>query len=385
MTTTGADNPGPHNAEQFAPEPGRSPAAVAAELVAHGLLEFTLLKDTNARGSRVERVLGAINPLRMPPAAATASRPQAPIGDGRETLPTPAFAFRRIVRWSLAAAALIAVCVGLVIFGVPGERAALAELKLSITAMRNAGQRRYEIRMLRWGQDSPDQRPDAIVDSSGEQILIRHTPPWARGGYAFAGRDDKGAWAIRNGKINRNKPERDFPPYITDGGESFMLEGMDHQLEQLPDRFTLERLDPAPVSGAADNLNFERIVAHRKSAEGPMPNHVDLWIDPATHLVERVEYRWDKSAGFDKGPRGGPPDGDRRGPRSRDHDGPGGPGHGDRPPGPPPGDDEPSPNDHGPPPGGRPGPGARPRLILFQRVDAPALAPDWYHPEAHLQ
>src|SRR5204863_369444 len=119
---------------------------------------------------------------------------------------------------------------------------------------------------------------------------------------------------------------------------------------------------------------FDRVTASRTDRAGPYPHRVELWIDPATHRPERVEFRWDApAAGEDQGsPRDdhGPPgkDGERRGPGH--DDGPGGPpprdGHGDGPGQGPPRDGDGA--DHAPP--GRPG---RLKLIAFQRVDAPAL------------
>jgi hypothetical protein len=413
---------------------GRDVDVVAAEHVVQGLLEFQNRGDVEAKGRRVARVLEALG------------QSAADAGAGA---PPVVYSFKRFARWGLSIAAVIGLGTALVFLGLPGERTALAEMQQTIAAMKGAGERRYEIRMDRAG--GQENSPAAIVDSSGDLLLIRHTPPWLRdkSSYAFAGRDAKGAWAIRNGKIIRGeRSEDDWPPFITDGGEAFMLSSVGSQLDQLPDQFTFQRGGSAPIDGKSATAQYERISAARKTTAGPMPTRVELWIDPATHLVERVEYHWDsssagggaggavdgggKSGSHGPGPKGGghrggdgpPPDDDGDGPPPPP-DGHGGPGHPPHdhgpdgpdghggPHGPPPdedGMDGPPPppdgmgdggprhghDDHGGPggpggPGGHGGPGGGPgghgggpRMIVFQRIDAAPFPAGWFDPETHL-
>ena len=189
--------------------------------------------------------------------------------------------------------------------------------------MQSAGERRYEVR-IGGGSDDKGGELGAIIDTrSPGLLLIRHRPPRSTG-YSFGGRDDKGEWSIRSdGSINRDNPKRDWPPFVTDGGESLVIDSIDRLLSTLPGKFTLELTAAAPIEGVSTRL-FDRVTAKRNSRSGPEPNTVELWIDPTTKLVERIEYRWDQAAqGGGSGERGdtgvpGPRDsGPRRASRSR--------------------------------------------------------------------
>ncbi len=346
------------------PESRESHAQAASELVVQGLLEYVHRGDGARREERLAKFFDGL--------------------DG-SAAPARVFVLRRYARWGLAIAAMIGICTILVLVGVPGESSALAEVKQSIAAMKNAGERRYEVSFVSGDGAAGAKDVNAIIDTSGPGLLlIRHKPPWARD-FVAAGRDEKGAWATtRDGLTTRDHPERNWPPFVTDGGESLIMDSMDRLLDGLPDRFDLRRGDAAMIPGsgsASATRTYDRITARRKTTAGPQPNTVELWIDPSTKLVERIEYHWDtglvgRSAGDgvgrgdkggDGGPGGGPGgkphgpppgddmDGPGRGPPPAHHDhgpddfGPGGPhghgpddhgpsGHGDRPPPPPDGD-----------------------------------------------
>lgn len=363
------------------PAPDATPARAAGELVVQGLLESLHRRDAASREARIETFFAGLeNPKRL-----------------------RVFPFRRVVRWGMAIAAVIALTTTLVLIGVPGESTALAEVRQSIRAMRAAGDRRYEVSMAKRSGDDAAADVNAIIDMrSPNLLLIRHKPPgW--NDFAVGGRDEKGAWAIlKDGTTTRTNPERQWPPFVTDGGETFMTQSIDKQLEELPELFTFAKTASEKVPGAAsDGLAMDRITATRKQRSGFKPSRVDLWIDPASHFVERIEYRWDEAApgGSRGGPGGGggsqdgdhdrgPKRGGPRGPDDGDHHG----SDGDRPP--PPRDRLDGPG-HGP--GGSPPPssgkrggdhgsgghGSAQRLVVFQRVDAPTLPPDWFTPEGH--
>ena len=204
------------------------------------------------------------------------------------------------------------------------------------------------------------------------------------------GRDAKGEWAIRpDGTVERERPRAYWPPWSVDG-ESLTVDSLDTLLEQLPKRYTLTRGASGPIDGGA--RKFDRVTASRLDRAGPYPNSVELWIDPDTHLAERVEFRWDDASGTvdgtksEKGapaPRGGGPRGEGGG----EH-GPGDGPDGHRPPPPPDGDGHGDGPGREPPPreGGERGGAGRGGLKLIsilRRVEAPAFADEWFTPEGH--
>ncbi|MGH7132462.1 MAG: hypothetical protein ACREJO_11005 [Phycisphaerales bacterium] len=398
--TTEPTNSLPHDEPTpIEPEPGRAPRAVAAELVIHGLLVFLHLRPPGAANPRVARVLEALH-ADVRPAPTQIHR----------------FPARRLVRWGLAAAAVLAIGATIVFFGVPGESAALAEVRQTVQALRAGGDRRYEVRLLSWADASPPDRPNAIVDTRApDKMVLRHTPPGYKD-YVTVGRDANGTWGISPaGKIVRNPPRQYWPPFATVDGASLFDESIDGLLESLPRQYDLTRtLDAA--SDALPGRTFTLIRADRRTRTGHLPHHIDLYIDPQTRALERIEFRWDSEQrdNSDRGP-------DDRGPGDRGR-GPGGPsGFGsDEPPPPPPDHDDrngpggprgprrPGGPDHDPGsvrgdggpagpngPGGFGGPGGPkgdastsrpglPKLIIFQRVTPPDYPTDWFTPEGHL-
>src|SRR6185295_4148570 len=67
----------------------------------------------------------------------------------------------RALRWVAAAAALVAVVVVLRVTGVPTESSALAEVQRTIRAMKEGGDRRYEVTLVR--SDGPHR--NATIDT----------------------------------------------------------------------------------------------------------------------------------------------------------------------------------------------------------------------------
>ena len=256
----------------------RSPVAQAEQLVIHGLLEFYLSDDRVHRARRVEAVMAA---LRAPAPIPVSPPVRAPREASR--------ALRlRLPRWLFAAAALVLFATALTFLGLPGEQSAAAQVRQSIAAMKQAGDRRYEVTLVHARAEDGPPHINAIVDTRPPNLLlIRHKPPWATD-FITAGRDAAGAWATtRSGEVTRDEPQRHWPPFITDGGETFILNSMDDLLTALPDLFTMTRAPRQAIDGVDTRL-FDRITATRHDRRGPRPHTVELWIDQGTHLVERI-------------------------------------------------------------------------------------------------
>jgi hypothetical protein len=374
------DNPNPPGADPhdgpagIDPPADGAPADVAAQLVVHGLLEYLRINDAVAQERRVARVMEEIAGERV--AGRVFPRPS--------SRPSP-----RVVRWAMAAAVLLAVGVWAYFVGIPSERAQ-AEVQRAVAALRAAGDRRYEVRLQAWDQEHGSTKLGAVVDTRSPGItLVRHWPPRRENGL-IVGHDAKGEWAIRpeDGTIERERARQYWPPWSVDG-ESLTVDSLDTLLEQLPKKYTLEQGAREPLAGGVKL--FDRVSATRGDHTGMIPERVELWIDPETRLAERVEFRWTTKHEV----RGAPPgrnDGDHV-----DHAPPDRDGHPD---GPDQGPDRGGPDRAGPDQGPDRGPGHRPpprkdggpqgrgpqpmRLIVFQRVDAPVFAPDWFTPEGHV-
>jgi hypothetical protein len=392
--------------ESIAPEAPGGEAAALQQFV-HGLLAF-LHHDAAARQeARVRRVMAAI---------AAEDR----------VMPPPVVL--RTIGWrrpaGLVAAALV--IVGVLAFLLPTEQSATATVQSSLRALRSGGERRYDVRVMLPGRNNVEEEAMATVDARGEgYLVVRARTP--RGDRVILGRDEQGRWIIRpDGSVDRFPPRQAWPRWLDAGENTVLLESVDAQLEAVLKQYNLERTEPAPLPGRAGGsggegaTKYERITARRKSPS-PEPERIELWLERDTRLVKRMELHWAErpwegppgpggaagpgrpevgmpgppgagmppeqplpGMGMPHGPmprgmrRPGPGPGPRLGPGPEDG-GPGAPMPGPPPPHPPPrprfldGPPEFGPGRHPPPP----------RMIVFERVEAPAFEAGWFSPEAH--
>jgi len=358
-------NPPDPNAAHVEPAPGAPPEVVADEMLAHGLLTY-LHKDTPEH--QVRRVRHAMCTI----AAESSQDPEAQAPGRRLRFPV------RTARGWLALAASLALVATAAFFGFPGETSAQAVVQKSIDAMRTAGaggaaDRRFEVRMQRFADAELEKEPSAVVDMRPPNFLLlrAHAP---EGHEIIAGRDQAGGWCIRlDGGVEREHPQQAWPRWAMVGDESLFADSVDRLLEEMARGYRLERSGEATLEGRP-GTKFRHIVGTRNRPRGPGGDRVEIWIDPATNVVERLEMHWNQQtggegaspAGAQRGPNGGPGDDSMRrphpprGPRAdpgahddgrppRPEDGP----DGDRLPpprrGPPDG-----PRGDGPPPGGDP-------------------------------
>lgn len=387
-----------------------SPQSAAAERWAHGVLEFMNRDTPLEQERRVSRVMSS--------------------------LATPASKMRIVlVRWA-AAAALVVFTATLFALLFHSETSALATVRSAVEASRAAGTSRFAITVT--PANDEDEHPIGTLDAkSGRMFLLTHRTP--QGHTIIAGRDAAGEWAIHpDGAVDRTNPRMAWPPWAFLSDSTVVVGSVDDILNELEERYDLniapETTEMAP-NAPAGSPRLRHIHAG-SPRPGPLPETVDLWVDPATNLVQVMELRWRSGPRQGPGPegqgpggpgqpngpgRGGRPGGPMGGPREGGgggggfgpppHDRADGPLPGDRPnrvdgPGGPEGPRGPRrdgarPMD-GPPgvngpeggPGGRvdgqrPGPdGGRrragpPRMIRFQRQDAPALPDNWFSPDGH--
>lgn len=318
------------------PDSAGTPAQQAAELVIDGLLRSLGARTEEGHAGRIDRVVRALH-------AGEARTPHA--------LPAPREAARRARprRGWLRTLVLLAVAAAVLVLvsrtGVPGENAALAQVRGAISSMRLPGDRRYEIRVFTNTGAELNAVPDTIDARYPDgHLLVRHHPPFSPTDI-FVGRDGTGLWSIgKSGDVNRQSPKRDLPPWASLENEWILGDTVDQLLEALTGSYDLSPGPAATDTIEGGDEHFTRVTAVRRAARRFSPDRVELWIHPGTRAVERVELHWDPAVAGQ--------------PRSTKRDGERGRREG----------------------GERRGP---PLKIILQRVDAGAFPDDWFSPAAH--
>lgn len=347
------------------------PQAIADEQFIHGLLGCLHEETASTRRQRVNRVLEAITE-----ADAAMSRRW----------------WRRTIRPLSAAAAVLLVVLVIVVFGFPGRQSAYAIVQASIDASRTAGDRRYEVFIMKHGDEALSAEPVAVMDlGEGGYLLVKATTP--EGHQLVIGRDGQGEWTIRrDGSIERFRPEDAWPRWVNLGESTILIEAVDTLLARLAERYELELADAASLDEYDSDAgrSFDRVNAELLAEPGADPERIELWISPQDYLVHRMTLQWPRlgrQAGVDaeRPPLGRPPVGDRPPPVRRDDrfDG----SFGAAPPLPlPPPHLGPRPQLlHGPPrfaEGRNPPP---PKMIVFQRIEIDELPAAWFEPQSHAE
>jgi hypothetical protein len=376
------------------PDEQGEPAQRADELFVHGLLG--LLHEKEKQRERVSAAIAALGS----PSLRDGSLGDAPVSERRATRHRK---LRRLA--ALAAVAVLALAGGVMLTELSGGSSAYAVVSASRDAAKGPGQRRYELRLAHWPDAGPPKDATGTLDSAPGVFLLKFRAPDDH--QVFVGKDDKGEWAIRlDGGIERDDPRRAWPHWAEVGDDSLLADSVDNVLESLLDDFSLTREGRQVLPGAAEGSpTFNHIHGDRKpEARRPQPDRVDLWIDPETKVLERLEMNWPKPPDEADG-AGGPED--RPPPpcdRPEGRDGPGGPppdglpprlhprGPEDGPDGPPGPPDGPGMGRGGPPPDDRMGPGHRDAgrpgrkpisVLVLTRVEAPAFEDGWFSPEKH--
>ncbi len=445
MTTPEHDHP-PHNPHaegtDLAPDAiSRDPRALARDQFIHGVLGFLHHDDPRTQTRRVAGVMGAIDDER----AEYAERAQR----ARMTIHS------RPV-WRVASGLAAAAAVGVAVFlTIPTAPAVATLIDSSLAAAKQGIDRRYEVRVSIPAPPQTDGTPSAraapapafivgepiaTIDTRGDNRMVaRATTP--RGERVAFGRDDKGDWNLApgggGGGVERVGASARRPSWLDFGESTIMMESMDLALERLKDEYDAKRVERAPLPAPATGTEpLDRLSATLKVRNGASPERLELWINPTTRLVERLEMHWAPrprpEGGMHRDGREGREGRDGRGPRDGGRPGGGGPGGPEGMPpggggpggggGPPPprgprGPDGPGPRDgaampdgprpapfmgphQGPPPRERrPNGGPRPmhgppdfarhapppRVMIITRIDVQPVSDDWFSPDAHAE
>jgi hypothetical protein len=364
----------------------------------HGLLEWSKLDDVS---ERERRMVGLMKALEVEE-------------DG-----VVARVSWRVKHWRLVTgmAAMLAIT-ALILLGVPTRTSAEAIVRASLSASNGAGDRRYTVRVKPPRATEIQQEPIGTLDvRDADHVVIQARTPF--GDQVTVGRNEKGAWAIRpDGTVDTYPPRHAWPNWVNFGQSTVLLVSIDELMTWLQRSYTLTRGEREAVPGG-DGTLCDRVTAAHKPGESPEPPRVELWIDPQSRVVRRMELHWIPLGGVERdGPADRPPDGDNRPPPPPDDPrgfGPDGPP--DMPP-PPEGGDRPPPDEgpegrphgepppefrgqppHRPPPGGPRRRGPRPEflggppdfhhhpppptLIVFELVPGASFDAGWFDPASH--
>lgn len=322
--------------------------AVAGDRFVHGLLEFTHHDSAPVQEARIDALMDRISDRRRPPRGG----------------------WRSLVRLApLATAALLAI-VGISLFVLAPQPAAYAVVDAAIVATRAADELRYEILASEQTPQTDSVRTIGALDMRAEFLRVRIETP--DGAEFVMGRDEEGPWSLRlDGSVERLNPRSAAPRWINLGESTILVGSLDGLLNRLREDYTIERIQAGPDSTLAPGMT--RLVANRRpDSTTPGADRVEIWIDPASSLVERLELRWTSRAPHPRrsGERRGPPPGEegrRRPPPPPAHGGPPPePGHPELLSGPPRFGE----GRHPPPPG----------LIVFQRAPALDLSIEAFSP-----
>ncbi|MFI4897589.1 MAG: hypothetical protein ACIARR_07170 [Phycisphaerales bacterium JB059] len=322
--------------------------AVAGDRFVHGLLEFTHRDSEATQEARIAALMDRISNRRR----------------------SPRGGWRSLVRLApLATAALLAL-VALSVFVFAPQPAAYAVVDAAIAATRSADELRYEIFASDGASVTDSDLPIGTLDMRTPLLRVRIETP--HGTEFVMGRDETGPWSLRlDGSVERLHPRGAAPHWVNLGESTILVGSLDALLDRLRADYTISQIQGGPDASPAPGMT--RLVADRRpGSTTPGADRVEVWIDPASSLVERLELHWTAHAAQSPrtGGRRAPPPGspDRR-----------------RPPPPPPHDHRPPERGHpelltGPPRFGEGRHPPPPTLVVFKRVPAPELPIDAFSP-----
>ena len=112
-------------------------------------------------------------------------------------------------------------------------------------------------------------------------------------GAAFAlGRNERGHWIVgSDGHTVNFDQDRAWPRWLGLDGGVVLLDSVDHLLTSLGARYELSH-EGTESLGGPDGRTCDRIVAEGSAPADADPDRIDVWIDPDTRIVHRMELRW---------------------------------------------------------------------------------------------
>ena len=255
-------------------EPEHTSESMANDRFMHGLLGFMHQDSKAEKEIRIERLLAELDQ----PEAPTHHRFQINL---KKLIP-------------LASAAMI-MLIAFTLFVFTPQPNAYAIVNDAIQATQSSTALRYEIR------ESDDESGFlGTLDMHGTRSRIQIQTPH---GHSFImGTDDEGDWSIRrDGSVDRLEPRDDAPRWLNLGESTILIASLDDFLNQLKESYSVEIVADSPSKSI--QLSASRLTTVRE----PGPDHIAVWIDQDSQLVERLELSWNPKHPPRDQPRNRPP------------------------------------------------------------------------------
>jgi len=209
---------------------------------------------------------------------------------------------RPLVRYAVAAVIIIAAAI---IFMKSPSNTAMAAFNKMITAIDNAADRTYAIRVVEGKRDDrqPPPRNPEIKKEPGERAMLDGSTLYLRGRDKFvlyqktpsgrtvvSGSDGQTRWHIRPDKpvLVSNNPEAfrvPMPPELAAILSMDLKETMLH----IRDHYKIKYLEDIPDEQGRDNSRTY-LDAAKIRRDFPGPQNIELWADSNTGLLLRIEF-----------------------------------------------------------------------------------------------
>lgn len=250
------------------PDPEQSPAERADEQFVHGLLEFLEKDSTAIQQERIRRTMAQIQ---IPETENSVSSKR--------------------VSWSLLAglAASIAIVLGILHY-VPAEPDAQQLLSAAVAATQNAENLRYRIHAEHNdGHAQPALKGEISILQNQHVVAQTQTQT---GQDLTWGSDAKGPWIIQpDGQVERFSAPQVWPKQLQLEGSPVLLDSVDDVLKHIQHNYE-PVLAHKTSTKATTGGELHHIIAHSREHNAEEPERIDVWLDPKSHLVHRLEIHW---------------------------------------------------------------------------------------------
>lgn len=242
-------------------DPKQTNESIANDRFMHGLLGFMHHDSSEDKEQKIQQVLAELDQTRT-------QKPHRHMHTLRRLIP-------------LASAAMI-MLVAFTLFVLTPQPNAYAIVNNAIEATQTANSLRYEIR-----ESDDDSGFIGTLDMRENLSRIEIKTP--HGHNFIMGTDDQGDWSIRrDGSVERLDPRRVAPRWLNMGESTIMIASLDEFLIQLQESYSVEIVSES--TDQTTQLSATRLATVKE----PGPDHIEVWIDNNSQLVERLELSWNR-------------------------------------------------------------------------------------------
>jgi len=249
-----------HEPDSIEPDPNEPVEALAGEIFVHGLLQSVRADGADNIGARIRAVMAAIPSDAAP---------------------------RRHRRWPWLLVAAAALAAWLAWPSPPRDARGLTAAAIEAAAM--AGDRTYGVEAWLPGEAEPVLRGAFDVRDASHHLL-RAT---LHGFPLTVGADGDAPWFRGDDRVAAHLRQSREVPGAFELGEGLTLPSPDALLQRLARDYRVElRPIASPTPAGTSRV---RLAAERRT-ESRLPDHIEVWLDPASHLAQRMELRWHDGA-----------------------------------------------------------------------------------------